>query len=123
MHFYLLVINVGIGIWQYSTYAYDQTNSSRYYPFWIWIVFIIVFSIWDTFLYVYSKWIYPRLDKICKKTGEYEFEMTPVPPAKPDENENQLEVTPTTEPDDKEDPPKKEPSKVYIEYLEYGSLH
>ena len=106
------MINVGIGIWQYSTYAYDQTSSSRYYPFWIWIVFIIVFSIWDIFLYVYSKWIYPRLDKICKKTGEYEFEMTPVPPAKPDENENQLEVTPTTEPDDKEDPPKKEPSKV-----------
>ena len=89
------VLNVSLGLWQYSTLAYGQLDNSRYYPFWVWIVFLIVYTFWDSFLFVYSKWIGPRLNKMWKKK-EKEFEMRPT----------------NADPKDKEDPPKKEPSKV-----------
>lgn len=89
------MINVGLGLWQYSRLAYGQLDDSRYYPFWVWIAFIIVYTLWDCFLFIYSKWIGPHLDKMWKKE-EKEFEMRPT----------------NADPQDKEDPPKKKPSKV-----------
>ena len=71
------VINVSLGIWQYSRLAYGQTDNSRYYPFWIWIAFLIVYTFWDSFLFVYSKWIGPRLEKMWKiRENELEMRLT-----------------------------------------------
>ena len=90
------MVNVSLGLWQYSGLAYGLTDNSRYYPFWIWIAFLIVYTFWDSFLFIYSKCIGPRLDKMWKK-GEKEYEMKP---------------TNADSSDDKEEPPKKMPSKV-----------
>ena len=92
------VINVGIGIWMYSPWAFGRGNVSHYYPFWVWIASSIVqFS----FTAIYNKWIPPERPCLVKKLKkEEQVELKEKPTF--EEKEEFKEVSPV-----EEDPPMK----------------
>lgn len=105
-------INVGIGIWIYSPWAYGKGDVSHYYPFWVWLAFSIMHL---SLVAVYGKWIPPEPPCPVKKSNKKEEELK----EKPASEEEEFKEVPAAEeeeliekPASEEKPPKKEPSEV-----------
>ena len=106
------VINVGIGIWLYSPWAFGRGDTSRYYAFWLWLAFTVVQA---TLSYVFNKWIpqepaFPSKEKAEEEPTE--LKETSGFKEEPSKEEPTTEEESLIEEAEKEKPPKKEPSKV-----------
>ena len=110
----ILAINVGIGIWIYSPWAYGMGNINHYYAFWVWLAFSIMqFGLSA----IYNKWIPSEPPCPVKKAKEKEKEK---PTEKEEEEEEEEELKEETAAEEEElkkksaseKKPPKEPSEV-----------